>query len=98
MVLPGIRSSGYADPDMNSSEFGRFNGKSVAVGLSGGVDSSLALALLHEAGAKVSGLTMKIWRAGVVPVVPEAGDACYGPGEEEDIEACAQLCKSLGVP
>lgn len=83
---------------MNSNELSRFSGTSVAIGLSGGVDSSLALALLHEAGARVSGLTMKIWRAGAVSEVPEAGDACYGPGEEEDIEACAELCRSLGVP
>ena len=83
---------------MNRSDLSRFSGRTIAVGLSGGVDSSLALALLREAGAKVSGLTMKIWRAGTVSVVPEAGDACYGPGEEEDIEACSELCRSLGVP
>jgi tRNA-specific 2-thiouridylase len=97
-VLPAIHPSGYGKYDMNSNDLSRFNGMSVAVGLSGGVDSSLALALLHEAGARVSGLTMKIWRAGAVSVVPEAGDACYGPGEEEDIEACEELCRSLGVP
>lgn len=97
-VLPAFLPSGYDNPDMNSNDLSRFSGMSVAVGLSGGVDSSLALALLHEAGAKVSGLTMKIWREGAVSVVPEAGDACYGPGEEEDMEACADLCRSLGVP
>ena len=96
--MPVIHSLGYAVPDMNSNDLSRFNGTSIAVGLSGGVDSSLALALLHEAGAKVSGLTMKIWREGAVSVVPDAGDACYGPGEQEDIEACAELCRSLGVP
>lgn len=73
-------------------------GKRVAVGLSGGVDSSLAAALLVRAGAIVNGLTMKIWREGAVPVAPGDGDACYGPGEEEDVAACESLCLSLGIP
>lgn len=70
---------------------------SVAVGLSGGVDSSVAAALLVEAGYQVSGLTMRIWDG------PETGQTdcrqgCYGPGEEEDIAACEALCSRLGIP
>ena len=34
----------------------------IAVGLSGGVDSSVAAALLKEAGHEVVGVTMKLWR------------------------------------
>ena len=74
-----------------------YKDRTIAVGLSGGVDSSTALALLHEAGAKVFGLTMKIWRDGATPVTA-IGDACYGPGEKEDVAACEALCSSLGVP
>ncbi|MBU0928444.1 MAG: tRNA 2-thiouridine(34) synthase MnmA [Spirochaetes bacterium] len=72
-------------------------GKRVAVGLSGGVDSSTVLGLLAEAGADVFGLTMRIWRPGAVPVAG-IGDACYGPGEGEDVAAAEALCSSLGVP
>ncbi len=71
--------------------------KSVAVGLSGGVDSSVAAALLVRAGYEVTGLTMRIWDG------PETGQSgcrqgCYGPGEEEDIAACESLCSRLGIP
>jgi tRNA-specific 2-thiouridylase len=40
---------------------------------------------------------MRIWRPGAVPV-SGIGDACYGPGEEEDVAAAGALCESLGVP
>ncbi|MEN6364191.1 MAG: tRNA 2-thiouridine(34) synthase MnmA [Rectinema sp.] len=68
----------------------------VAVGLSGGVDSALAAAVLKEAGYRVFGLTMKIWR-GAYRVQEGLKHACYGPGEEEDIAACERLCASLGM-
>lgn len=68
----------------------------VAVGLSGGVDSSLAAAVLKESGYEVTGLTMKIWR-GAYRVQEGLKHACYGPGEEEDIAACERLCASLGI-
>lgn len=68
----------------------------VAVGLSGGVDSSLAAAILVDEGYTVIGLTMKIWR-GAYKIQEGLKHACYGPGEEEDIEACRKLADSLGI-
>lgn len=69
----------------------------VAVGLSGGVDSSLAAAILKESDYDVVGLTMKIWK-GAYKVQEGLKHACFGPGEEEDIAACERLCSSLGIP
>jgi tRNA-specific 2-thiouridylase len=69
----------------------------VAVGLSGGVDSSVTAVLLQEQGFEVIGLTMEIFD-GSVPVVESARHACYGPGEKEDVEKAAALCDGLGIP
>jgi tRNA-uridine 2-sulfurtransferase len=72
----------------------------VAVGLSGGVDSSVAAATLLELGYRVIGLTMSTGDLGLT-LSEELGSgargACIGPGEEEDIAACQRLCSRLGV-
>jgi len=76
-------------PVMNSNT-------TVAVGLSGGVDSALAAAILQDQGYKVLGLTMKIWK-GAYKVQEGLKHACFGPGEEEDIAACERISARLGI-
>jgi tRNA-specific 2-thiouridylase len=74
------------------------NGKiKVAVGMSGGVDSSVAAALVHKEGYDVFGLTMMIYD-GSVTLNESAKHACYGPGEKEDVQSAAAVCKTLKVP
>lgn len=69
----------------------------IAVGLSGGVDSSVAAALLLEAGHSVIGLTMQIWdpRREVGAVSGRGG--CYGPGEAEDLARARDVAARLGI-
>ena len=67
----------------------------IAVGLSGGVDSSVAAVLLKEAGHEVTGVTMKLWKEGRYQ--GGARDACFGPGEAEDIDRAADFARSLGI-
>jgi tRNA-specific 2-thiouridylase len=68
----------------------------IAVGMSGGVDSSVAAMLLKKEGHDVTGVTMKIWRGGKSGHAPK-GNACYGPDEAADIEQTRTLCKTLGI-
>ena len=68
----------------------------VAVGLSGGVDSSVAAWLLQRDGWKVIGLTMSIWD-GSVPI-PDLGiSGCFGPGEARDLEAAKEIAARIGI-
>ena len=67
----------------------------VAVGMSGGVDSSVAAALLKEKGYEVIGICMRIWDG--TPLIAGEYHACYGPDEVGDIEDAARIAEQLGI-
>lgn len=70
--------------------------KTVAVGLSGGVDSLVAAWLLKRDGWRVIGLTMSIWDGSVA--IPDAGrSGCFGPGAARDLEAAKAAAERLGI-
>lgn len=71
--------------------------QTVAVGLSGGVDSTMAALLLQEQGYRVVGLTMAIYAQGEPPV-KAVGNACYGPDEKQDIAAVQAWCDAQKIP
>ncbi|HXG47832.1 MAG TPA: tRNA 2-thiouridine(34) synthase MnmA [Methylomirabilota bacterium] len=64
----------------------------VVLGMSGGVDSSAAAALLLEQGYEVIGVTLKLWPQ---DCVSRAEDKCCGPQAVMDARAVAH---KLGIP
>ncbi len=70
--------------------------KKVIVGMSGGVDSSVAAALVKQQGYTVTGVTMRIWPR--EPATGKGRHGCYGPEEEQDIEDAKRIAQKLHVP
>jgi len=68
------------------------NRKRILLGMSGGVDSSVAGYLLREQGYDVIGVTMKVWPQ---DCISRAEDKCCGPQAVADARAVAH---SLGIP
>lgn len=60
----------------------------IAIALSGGVDSSVAAALLVEAGRDVVGVTMLLGLAETAPA----------PVTHDEVTLAAEVCSSLGIP
>lgn len=67
----------------------------MAVGMSGGVDSTMTAYLLKKQGFAVFGVTMKNWDNNLKMASIKSG--CYGPGQEEEIKSAKKAAEKLGI-
>ncbi|MEX2145985.1 MAG: tRNA 2-thiouridine(34) synthase MnmA [Candidatus Rokuibacteriota bacterium] len=67
----------------------------VVVGMSGGVDSSVAAALLVEQGADVVGVTMKVWTGPAQDDGAPRFGSCCGTEASDDAR---RVARTLGIP
>lgn len=67
----------------------------VIVGLSGGVDSSVAAFLLKQQGYNVIGVTMAIWDG---QYKSTGKHACYGSNEDDEIREAREIAEVLEIP
>jgi tRNA-specific 2-thiouridylase len=64
----------------------------ILAGMSGGVDSSVAAALLTRAGHEVAGVTLRLWDGGEGPEAPWQRRSCCKVG------IARHVCEVLGIP
>jgi len=69
----------------------------ILVGMSGGIDSSVAAFLLKQEGHDVVGVTMTVWNGRTDLPAPKHSNSCYAPETPEDIQKIREICDKIGI-
>lgn len=74
------------------------NGATIAVAMSGGVDSSTVAAILHERGQAIVGLTMQLWNQRRLPQLQGIGPVQHRCCSLDDVSDARRVAEHLGIP
>lgn len=74
------------------------NHNTVAVAMSGGVDSSTAAAMLHQCGTPIVGLTMQLWDQRRLPEIAPAAPVQHRCCSLDDVYDARRVAEHLGFP
>lgn len=69
----------------------------VLIGMSGGIDSTVAAYLLKRQGHEVVGVTMTIWNNRSDLPKPKQTNSCFAPDKTKDLEKIKAICAKLGI-
>ncbi len=72
--------------------------ETVAVTMSGGVDSSTVAAILRERGESIVGLTMQLWNQRRLPQLQGEGPAQHRCCSLDDVHDARRVAEHLGIP
>ena len=70
----------------------------VAVAMSGGVDSSTVAAILHDRAQTIVGLTMQLWNQRRLPQLQNNGPAQHRCCSHDDVYDARRVAEHLGIP
>lgn len=69
----------------------------VLVGMSGGIDSSVAAYLLKKEGHNVTAVTMTVWKESLKHLATNDSNSCFSPDKSKDIAKTKEICEKLGI-
>jgi len=69
----------------------------VLIGMSGGIDSTVAAYLLKQQGHEVVGVTMTIWSNRSDLPTPKQTKSCFAPDKTKDLKKIKAICARLGI-
>ena len=95
IIFGGALEASVSDIDAPANR--RISMSNIAVGMSGGIDSSVAAAILRRAGHNVIGISMQTWAHDTLPG-KYSRHGCYGPSEEDDIRDAQEVADFLNIP
>jgi tRNA-specific 2-thiouridylase len=84
--------------ELASSKLVIATANTVAVAMSGGVDSSTVAAILHDRAQTIVGLTMQLWNQRRLPQLKNNGPAPHRCCSHDDVYDARRVAEHLGIP